>query len=185
MVQTVLRPRLERQRGGRQARARSRDAPQAIPAALLGGPEARQLLTHTTIAPGVVQHPAALIAGLTPAASRTPALDPTLETFFLEGVEREIVGITPSPGLVAPLKQLERGVPRVRVLERLLESPAARDATVTYAYELLLHRDPSAAENRAMATKLARGGDLRRSWSRSPPRASTTSATVEGPRLAS
>ena len=124
--------------------------------------EARQLLTHATITPAVVKHPAALVAGLAHAASRKPALDPTLETLFLEGVEREVVGITPSPGLVAPyLKQLDRGVPRVRVLERLLESPAARDATITYAYELLLHREPSAAERGAMETKLARGGDLR------------------------
>jgi hypothetical protein len=124
--------------------------------------EARQLLAHATTAPATVKHPAALVAGVAPVASRTPALDPTLETLFLEGVEREVVGITPSPGLVAPyLKQLERGVPRVRVLERLLESPAARDAMVTYAYELLLHRDPSAAERGAMAEKLARGDDLR------------------------
>ena len=124
--------------------------------------EARQLLAHATIDPANVKHAAALVAGLAPAMSRKPALDPALETLFLQGVEREVVGITPSPGLVAPyLKMLEHGVPRVQVLERLLESPAARDATVAYAYELLLHRAPSAAENRAMATKLARGGDLR------------------------
>ena len=124
--------------------------------------EARQLLAHTTIARGIVQHPAALIANRTPAASRNPALDPTLETLFLEGVEREVVGITPSPSLVAPyVKMLVHGVPQVRVLQRLLDSTAARDATVTDAYELLLHRDPSAAERGAMATKLARGGDLR------------------------
>jgi hypothetical protein len=124
--------------------------------------EARQLLAHATIAPAAVKHPGALVADLAPAASRKPALDPTLETLFLEGVEREVVGITPSPGLVAPyLKMLEDGVPRVQVLERLLESPAARDATVAYAYELLLHRVPSAAERGAMETKLARGGDLR------------------------
>ena len=125
--------------------------------------EARQLLAHATIAPAAVQHPASLVAGLAPAASRTAILDPTLETLFLEGVERQVVGITPSPGLVAPyLKRLEEGVPQVRVLQRLLDSTAARDATVTDAYELLLHRDPSAAEHRAMTTKLDRGADLRR-----------------------
>jgi hypothetical protein len=124
--------------------------------------EARQLLAYATIDPANVKHAAALVAGLAPAMSRKAALDPTLETLFLEGVEREVVGITPSPGLVAPyLKMLEHGVPRVQVLERLLESPAARDATVAYAYELLLHRAPSAAQNGAMATKLDRGGDLR------------------------
>ena len=124
--------------------------------------EARQLLAHATIALAAVKQPAALVAGPAPATSRAPALDPTLETLFLEGVEREVVGITPSPGLVAPyLKMLERGVPRARVLERLLKSPAARDATVTSAYELLLHRDPSAAARGAMATELGRGGDLR------------------------
>ena len=51
-------------------------------------------------------------------------------------------------------------MPRVRVLERLLKAPAARDEMVTHAYEELLHRDPSGAEGRAMATKLDRGGDL-------------------------
>ena len=77
-------------------------------------------------------------------------------------MERQVVGITPSPALVAPyLKMLGSGVPRVRVLERLLKAPAARDETVTDAYERLLRRVPSAAEGRAMATKLDRGGDLR------------------------
>ena len=124
--------------------------------------EARQLMAHATIAPAAVKHPAALVAGLAPAASRKPALDPTVETLFLEGVERQVVGITPSPALVAPyLKMLQNGVPRVRVLERLLKAPAARDETVTDAYEQLLSRDPTAAEGRAMATKLDRGGDLR------------------------
>ena len=123
--------------------------------------EARLLLAHATIAPAAVKH-AALVAGLAPAASRKPALDPTVETLFLEGVERQVVGITPSPGLVAPyVEMLQNGVPRVRVLERLLKAPAARDETVTDAYEQLLNRDPTAAEGQAMATKLDRGGDLR------------------------
>jgi hypothetical protein len=124
--------------------------------------EPRQLLAHATIAPAAVTHSAALVAGLAPAASRKPALDTAVETLFLEGVERQVVGITPSTALVAPyLKMLQDGVPRVRVLERLLKAPAAQDETVTDAYARLLRRDPSSAEGRAMATKLDRGGDLR------------------------
>jgi hypothetical protein len=124
--------------------------------------EPRQLLAHATVAPAAVKHPAALVAGLAHAASRKPALDPTVETLFLEGVERQVAGITPSPALVAPyLQMLQNGVPRVRVLQRLLKAPAARDETVTSAYELLMHREPTAAEGGAMATKLDRGGDLR------------------------
>ena len=85
--------------------------------------EPRQLMAHATVAAAAVKHPAALVAGLAPAASRKPALDPTVETLFLEGVERQVVGITPSPGLVAPyLGRLEAGVPQVRVLQRLLKS---------------------------------------------------------------
>ena len=119
-------------------------------------------MAHATIAPAAVAHRVALFAGLSPAVSRKSALDPAVETLFLEGVERQIVGITPSTALVAPyLKMLEKGVPRVRVLERLLKAPAARDETVTDAYERLLRRVPSGAEGRAMATKLDRGGDLR------------------------
>jgi hypothetical protein len=96
-----------------------------------------------------VEHPAALVAGLAPATPRPPAVNPTLEDSFLKGVDQQFLGIDPSPPHVAPyLKMLEQGVPRVRVLSRLLESPAAKDALVTSASTLLFQRSPTSTQRR-------------------------------------
>ena len=51
--------------------------------------------------------------------------------------------------------------PRARVLEGLLKSAPGRDATVNSAYQMLLHRAPTATESSARSARLARGGDLR------------------------
>lgn len=124
--------------------------------------EARELLAHGTITTAIARQPAASRVSLGSAASRTPPVDRALETRFLEGVHWQVVGITPSPGVIASyLTMLEKGVPRDRVLERLLESSAALGSTVTGAYRLLLHRDPRTSELEAMTTVLRRGGDPR------------------------
>jgi hypothetical protein len=147
---------IDRLRRGRGARRRRSQPPSCEVL------EARQLLAHTTIAPAVVDHPAALVAGLAPATLRTPAVDPTLEESFLKGVDQQFLGIDPSPPHVAPyLKILEQGAPRIRVLSRLLESPAARDALVTSASTLLLQPNPTSTQRSSMAETLDRGGDLR------------------------
>ncbi len=126
--------------------------------------EARQLLAHTTIAPGVAEHPAAA-AGLTPEASRTPTVDRALEESFLKGVDQQYLGIAASPRHIVPyLRMLEQGVPRVRVLSRLLESPAARFRAMV-AVRLRgfssMPASPTSRERGSLAEELDRGGDLR------------------------
>jgi Domain of unknown function (DUF4214) len=61
----------------------------------------------------------------------------------------------------ALLRKLDAGVPRARVAADLLKAPEFAASAISSAYQSFLHRAPTAAEARKMATVLQAGGDSR------------------------